>query len=250
MRIIPVIDLLDGRVVHAVKGERQSYLPVRSVLCESHDPVTIAGVFRDKLGLREIYIADLDAIQSAGRIDHQQTIEILARRERMQIMLDAGVYDIEKARTWLGFGVHKIIIGSETLREWDAVHRIPSAIDPDRLAFSLDLRSGSILSQCPALAALEPLEALNHLHAAGWPEVILLDLERVGSEAGADGILASGARSAFPELRLLVGGGVSNPEQLAALKASGIAGVLIATAFHHGTIREDQISNFLTHSNP
>jgi phosphoribosylformimino-5-aminoimidazole carboxamide ribotide isomerase len=246
MRIIPVIDLLDGCVVHAVKGERQYYQPVKSVLCNSHDPIAIAGAFRDQLGLHEIYIADLDAIQNAGHSSHKKAIEILARREGIHIILDAGVSNIDDARAWLDLGIRKIIIGSETLREWDALHNLQAAIAPDRLIFSLDLRGGTILSQCPLLAALKPMEALKRLCSSGWLEILLLDLKRVGSEAGADDILATGAHSAFPELSLLTGGGISNPEQLAELGAKGIAGVLVATAFHRGTIRAEHISNLLS----
>jgi phosphoribosylformimino-5-aminoimidazole carboxamide ribotide isomerase len=245
MRIIPVIDLLDGRVVHAVKGERQNYQPVKSVLCDSHDPIAIARAFRDRLGLHEVYIADLDAIQSVGRISHKETIAFLTRNERIPIILDAGTSDIESAREWLDLGVRKIIIGSETLREWDALHKIPTVIAPDRLVFSLDLRAGKILSQCPALSTMEPMEALKHLHSAGWSEIILLDLKRVGSEAGADDILAADAHCAFPDLRLLIGGGIANPEQLVEFEAYGIAGVLAATALHRGMIRVEHISKLL-----
>jgi uncharacterized protein related to proFAR isomerase len=89
---------------------------------------------------------------------------------------------------------------------------------------------------------MEPMEALKHLHSAGWPEIVLLELKRVGSEAGADDILSTRAHSAFPELRLLIGGGISNPKQLLEFEAKGIAGVLAATAFHRGIIRAEHIS--------
>jgi phosphoribosylformimino-5-aminoimidazole carboxamide ribotide isomerase len=236
MRIIPVIDLLGGQVVHAVKGERQHYLPVKSVLCSTPDPIAIARAFRDRLGLNEIYIADLDALQSAGNSTHRETIAILAQKEHINILLDAGVSDIESARAWLDLGIHKIIIGSETMNAWDALKDIPAAISPDRLIFSLDLRAGKILSRYPALAAMAPMEALRNLHSAGWPEIILLDLNRVGSESGIDHPFLAGARTAFPDLSLLIGGGISSTEELAGLKARGIAGVLLATALHRGTI--------------
>jgi phosphoribosylformimino-5-aminoimidazole carboxamide ribotide isomerase len=245
MRIIPVIDLLDGRVVHAIKGERQNYRPVKSVLCDSADPIAIAQAFRNQLGLHEIYIADLDAIQGAGRNNHKETIALLARQERMDILLDAGVCDIEQALAWLNLGVRKIIIGSETLCERDSLYKIPTAIAPDRLVFSLDLHAGKILSQCSALSAMKPMEALKHLHSAGWSEVILLDLNRVGSETGVDSRFAAGAQSASPDLQLLIGGGISNPEQLIELQAKGFAGVLVATAFHRGIIGAMHISKFL-----
>jgi phosphoribosylformimino-5-aminoimidazole carboxamide ribotide isomerase len=236
MRIIPVIDLLGGQVVHAVKGERQHYLPVKSVLCSTPDPIAIARAFRDRLGLNEIYIADLDALQSDGNSNHRDTIAFLAQKERLNILLDAGVWDIESARAWLDLGIHKIIIGSETMNAWDVLKDIPAAISPDRLVFSLDLRAGKILSRCPALAAMAPIEALRNLHTAGWSEIILLDLNRVGSESGIDHPFLAGVRTAFPDLRLLIGGGISNPKEVADLKARGIAGVLLATALHRGTI--------------
>ena len=71
MRLIPVMDLLDGRVVQAIKGEREQYKPVKSVLCDTSEPVDVARAFRDQLGLSEIYIADLDAIM--GRGSHRET---------------------------------------------------------------------------------------------------------------------------------------------------------------------------------
>jgi phosphoribosylformimino-5-aminoimidazole carboxamide ribotide isomerase len=245
MRIIPVIDLLDGLVVHAIKGHRQYYQPVKSALCDSQDPAAIARAFRDRLKLSEIYIADLNAIQSAGRSNHKNVIENLVRRERLRIILDAGVSDIENARAWLDLGIHKIVIASETLREWNVLHSFPAAIAGDRLVFSLDLRAGIILSQCPALAAMKPMEALNHLDSSGWQQIILLDLNRVGSEEGADDILATGALSAFPEMQFMVGGGISNPDQLNELHAKGVSGVLIATAFHRGMIRAEHFSSLL-----
>jgi len=242
MRIIPVIDLLGGQVVHAVEGERKRYQPVKSVLCGTPDPVSVARAFRDQMGLNEVYVADLDSIQSAGRSHHREAIVILAQREQMSLILDAGVSEIPAARSWLELGVAKIVIGSETLDTWDAIQKIPTAISRSRLVFSLDLRAGKILSRCPVLEAMRPIEALKHLHAAGWPEVILLDLKRVGSEAGVDNSLADCARAAFPELSLLIGGGIANPEELLDLKAKGFAGVLVATALHRGTIGTEHIS--------
>jgi len=242
MRIIPVIDLLGGQAVHAVKGERKNYRPIKSVLCDKPDPVAIAVAFRDKLGLKEIYIADLDAIQSNGGDIHRKTIETLAGREKIDILLDAAVSDVESARSWLNLGVHKIVIGSETLDEWDAIESFPAKIAADRLAFSLDMRAGRILSRCPALAALSAMEALERLHATGWRELILLDLQRVGSETGADAPLAARVRKAFPDLALLIGGGIANPEELADLRDQGIAGALIATALHRGNIGLEHLS--------
>jgi phosphoribosylformimino-5-aminoimidazole carboxamide ribotide isomerase len=61
VKIIPVIDVLGGRVVHAVRGRRKEYQPLKSTLCASTDPVDVAAALK-ALGFGELYVADLDAI--------------------------------------------------------------------------------------------------------------------------------------------------------------------------------------------
>ncbi|HWQ82955.1 MAG TPA: HisA/HisF-related TIM barrel protein, partial [Anaerolineales bacterium] len=186
MRIIPVLDLLGGQVVHARRGERQNYQPVESVLCDSAEPRHVARAFRERLGLNEHYIADLDAIQSTARnggeiaVAHQGIISALAKDENFCILLDAGAGETSHAQALLELGVSQVVIGAETLPRWEVLQELPTRLPPERLAFSLDMRGGKILSRCPEMAALEPLEALEQIQGAGWREVILLDLERVG----------------------------------------------------------------------
>jgi phosphoribosylformimino-5-aminoimidazole carboxamide ribotide isomerase len=246
MRLIPVIDLLNGQAVHAIKGEREKYKPVKSVLCDTPDPVCVARAFRDRLGLNEIYIADLNAIQDSRRTRHRDLIANLAHDERINIILDAGISNAEEAHSWLRLGIRNVVIGAETLRTMHALQEIPAGIDRNRLVFSLDMRAGKILSSCPELAAMSPIDALGNLQSAGWQEVILLDLNRIGSRKGIDRTLVIEARASFPRLKLLAGGGIANAEQLLDLQSLGIAGVLVATAFHRGIITARHIKTSKT----
>lgn len=239
-----MIDLLNNQAVHAVKGERKYYKPVVSVLCNSSNPLEIARGVRDRLGLNEIYIADLDAIQDSIQTNHRGLIECLASREKIRVLLDAGISNAGDARSWLNTGIYKVIIGAETLGNLDALKEIPSCVDPARLIFSLDCRNGKILSECPGLAVLSPIKALEYLHSSGWREVIILDLARVGSGQGTDHSLITEAQASFPELTLLVGGGITGPEELNRLQSLGIRGALVATALHDGTIGAQHIPAF------
>jgi phosphoribosylformimino-5-aminoimidazole carboxamide ribotide isomerase len=243
MRLIPVIDLLDGQVVHAIKGERKHYRPVQSILCDASDPISIARAFRDRLGLNEIYIADLSALLSSGQNNHREIIATLAEKEGINILLDAGTSNAEEALAWLKLGVRKVIVGSETLRTEASLEEMPTSLDPDRLIFSLDFRAGKIMSQCTALTLMPPLEVLALLHSSAWKEVILLDLRRVGSGEGADRSIAAKVRSNLPDLKLLIGGGIANSEELFELESMGISGVLAATALHQGIITAEHISS-------
>jgi phosphoribosylformimino-5-aminoimidazole carboxamide ribotide isomerase len=243
MRLIPVIDLLDGRAVHAIKGMRNQYRPVQSMLCDTSDPLGLAAAFRDQLDLHEIYIADLNAIQGLSRAPHNSLIENLCGMAGVRIILDAGTFNFEDAKAWLDLGVSKIVIGSETLNALEDLQDVTARIEPHRLVFSLDLKSGEIRSRCRALANMTPIEFLKQLQIGGWQEVILLDLQRVGSREGADLSLAAIARNTFPDLHLLIGGGITGPEELVELQALGIDGALLATALHNGTVNARHIAD-------
>ena len=202
----------------------------------------IARAFRDLLGFNEIYIADLNSIQGSRLSSHRKLISTLARDEKFDITLDAGISDHKTASEWLSLGVRKAVIGTETLEEFNTIKNLPSQIDRNRLSFSLDIRAGKTVSQCPELADVSPIEVLCHLQASCWTEAIILDLSRVGSEEGIDGSFVKEARARFPDINLLVGGGIANPEQLIELKRSGIAGALVATILHRGILTARHIS--------
>jgi phosphoribosylformimino-5-aminoimidazole carboxamide ribotide isomerase len=233
MRVVGVIDLKDGTAVHAVRGERERYRPVRSAIGgEDGDALSLARGFRAELGLDELYVADLDAIVGDG--ENGETIGALAREAR--VMVDAGVSEPARARALLELGAHRVIVGTETLTGPDALDRLLAELPDDALVLSVDLRDGLALSPDPQLAGLPALDAVARLHRAGLREAIVLDLARVGSGSGPDVALIGEIRAAFPDLELLAGGGVRDVEDLRALGAAGAAGALVATALHRGVI--------------
>ena len=197
-----------------MRGERERYRPIG-------DPLAIARKFR----LEELYVADLDAITGAG--DNDAVIRALAREAR--VMADAGVSEPERAQALLELGVHRVVVGTETLADADALDRLlPEAV------LSVDLRDGRTLAPDPRIAGLPAIDALALLHCAELREVIVLDLARVGSGAGPDVAAIAEIHAAFPELELLAGGGVRDAADLSALADAGAAGALVGTALHRG----------------
>jgi phosphoribosylformimino-5-aminoimidazole carboxamide ribotide isomerase len=233
MRVIPVIDLKDGTAVHAVRGERERYRPASSALAgDDGDPLAVARAFRSELGLDDLYVADLDAI--GGESDHGATLAALAGGAR--VMVDAGVSEPGRARELLDLGAHHVVVGTETLSDPDALDRLLAELPDGGVILSVDLREGRLLSPDERLAGLAALDAVARLHRSGLREAIVLDLARVGSDAGPDVALIAEIHDAFPDLELLAGGGVRDVEDLHALDAAGAAGALVATALHSGVI--------------
>ncbi len=228
--MVPVIDLKDATAVHAVRGEREHYRPVRSVVGGGDgDPLSLARAFRSELGLDELYVADLDAITGAG--SNEAVIGALALQAR--VMVDAGVSEPEGARALLALGAHRVVVGTETLTGPDALDAL---LPIGGVVLSVDLRDGRLLSRDPDLAGLPALEAMARLDRPGLREAIVLDLARVGSGAGLDIGLIAELHAAFPGLELLAGGGVRDAADLHALAEAGAAGALVATALHAGVI--------------
>jgi HisA/HisF family protein len=234
MRVVGVLDLLNGCAVHARAGAREHYEPVRALAgapIEAGDAHTIARFYRDTLGLAALYAADLDAIM--GRAPQDALASALAAAG--PLWLDAGVSSLDGARHALTLGIDRVIVGLETLESWTALHEICSGIGGERVAFSLDLRCGEPLTRGtgPSTSAAD---IASRAVEAGVQSMIVIDLARVGTGAGLDLDLVARVREAVPQAMLLAGGGVRGFEDLERLAGAGCDGVLVATALHDGQL--------------
>lgn len=90
MQVIPVLDLLDGHAVRAMRGERSRYRPIQSSLCATSDPVEVARALVAATGSNVLYVADLGAILSLG--DHAEVLSAIctALGRDAFLWLDAG----------------------------------------------------------------------------------------------------------------------------------------------------------------
>jgi len=237
LKVIPVIDVLNGVAVHAVRGERKSYHPLKSVLCTSANPVDVASAFRSS-GFKELYLADLDAILG-GRANYALYRQINFEAG-LGLMIDAGVDDAEKAMGVLEAGASSVIIGTETLTDLDFVEKAVERFGGDRIIVSMDLREGRVISRSEAVMASEPLPLAKTFEEMGVAKIIILDLARVGSERGID----------FPmirqilgetELKILAGGGIRDLRELEEMRSMGVFGALLATILHQGKLKVDEL---------
>lgn len=155
MRVIPVIDILGGVVVHAKKGERGKYQPIKSILSASAEPVEIAKAFYREFCFEELYVADLDAI--LGKSIAVDQIRRICETTPMHLMVDAGVNTLQGAKKLREAGASKIIVASETLNSLPALSRIVAKMGCDRIISSLDLRDRKVVSRSPKMRMQSPV---------------------------------------------------------------------------------------------
>jgi phosphoribosylformimino-5-aminoimidazole carboxamide ribotide isomerase len=237
LKIIPVIDVLGGIVVHAVRGRRKEYQPLKSVLCASTDPVDAAAVL-EALGFSELYVADLDAI--TGGQPSFSLFKMIAEKTGLELMVDAGIANLKKAEELLKSHVSKVIIGTETLPNISLVAEAIELFGNEKIMVSLDFMGDRVLSQFETGTLKPPLALLKKFQTVGVSEIIVLDLARVGSGEGVNTAFLKEALRSI-EVNVLVGGGVRSIKDLEELKELGVFGVLVATALHSGKISREEL---------
>src|SRR5438105_11164971 len=129
VRIVGVIDLLGGRAVHARAGRRETYQPVDAVIggtpIRGGDALGLARAYVDRLGIEELYAADLDAL--AGGAVQDTLVEAIVALG-VPLLLDAAVASVAAARHARGLGADRVVVALETLDDYESLHSVCAAI--------------------------------------------------------------------------------------------------------------------------
>ena len=212
--IIPSIDLAGGRVVQLVGGREQA-LDAGEAL-PWLERFRLAG---------EVAVVDLDAAMGVG--DQRDVIAELCRHGACRV--GGGIRDYERARFWLDAGATRIVIG--TAAEPDLLRRLPR----DRVIVALDARDGEVVVEgwrtgtgrdVPGrMAELRDL-------CGGF---LVTFVEREGRLGGTDLVRAQALVHQAGSARLTIAGGVTVPEEIAALDRLG-ADAQVGMALYTGRL--------------
>jgi phosphoribosylformimino-5-aminoimidazole carboxamide ribotide isomerase len=228
--LIPVIDLKNGVVVHARAGERSSYRPIRSTLCDSHDPAEVIGALLRLHPFKSIYAADLDRIAGTGNNDAALD-SIRTRHPDIELWVDAGIGTRAVLREWGAKGLGLPVVGSESLESFAEWRKIREDAD---VVLSLDFKGARFLG--PA-----PLSRLGNT----WPSrVLVMDLIHVGTGRGPNFPRIAEIRHRAVASQVFAAGGVRGVLDLKCLAAIGATGALVASALHDGRLGRSQLARF------
>jgi len=230
MKLIPVIDLMQGQVARAVRGNRQAYQPIVSRLCASSDPVTVAKILCEHCATRQLYVADLDAL--LGRPAQVVILRSLLQSiPGLEVWLDAGFTSAGATQTLctgLGAAWQQVVavFGSESLASRAELERCFAGAgaqgNASESVLSLDRRDGQRLDAAGCWDA-----------PALWPKrVIVMTLERVGSDAGPDLDTLGEVRLKSPGTFIVGAGGIRNESDLVRARDAGAGAWLVASALH------------------
>ena len=132
MKIIPAIDILDGKCVRLYKGD------FNKVTTYSEDPVEQVKRFMDE-GFTYIHIIDLDAALS-GECKNLKLIETIAKINRLKIQIGGGIRSIERIKDLFLTGVDRLIVGTAAITDEDFRNNIYQQVDHLKIIFGLDFK--------------------------------------------------------------------------------------------------------------
>lgn len=233
-RLIPVIDVMHGQVVHAAGGVRSAYRPLTSKITTSTHPLIVARALIETTEAREIYVADLDAIE--GRTQISAAVVELVQASPVPVWLDGGFGD---GREVAGYDLPHLrpVVGFETCLPPQSWNRASTTSRP---GFSIDMRDDQLIGDWRGWSLKNNFDAPGLARKAielGCCRLIILDLSRVGSGkgCGTDDVLKA-IRANHPHIELIAGGGVNDWQDIERLSACGVDAVLAATAIHQGRL--------------
>jgi phosphoribosylformimino-5-aminoimidazole carboxamide ribotide isomerase len=231
LQIIPVIDIREGRVVHARGGERHAYPPLSSILTSSQDVIQVVADILNFYPFPRLYIADLDAIET-GQAQTELYQRLSHQFPQVTFWLDRGVHDTSQLEVFEGLSNIFPVLGSETL---DDLSLLKNKDWQQRVILSLDKRKQQFMGQ-PELLSNSEL----------WPKhVIVMSLNHVGSNNGPALEWFQQLQSRKADVNWFIAGGIRNQQDLEQVEQFGGAGVLVASALHTGQISEQIISRFM-----
>lgn len=229
MKIIPAIDLIEGKCVRLEKGDYSK----KKVYNE--DPLEVALQF-EAHGLQYLHLVDLDGAK-AGRIINWKVLEKLAGHTSLHIDFGGGVKTDDDVRIAFECGARQINVGSTAVKDRPALLRWLELWGPERIILSADVRDGNIAIhgwQTPTDIALT--DFIRSYHQQGISTVTCTDIARDGMLSGPSLELYQSIMEAIPDIQLIASGGVSSMHDLQQLEELQLYGAIIGKAIYEGKI--------------
>ena len=225
-RIIPCLDVSEGRVVKGVHFES---------LRDAGDPVEQAARY-DAEGADELVFLDISASHEARRT----TLDMVARVADtifIPFTVGGGIRSVEDAGRALRAGADKVAVNTAAVRDPSLVSRLAESFGTQCVVAAVDARRrpdggwGVVITGGREPTALDAIEWVAGLERLGAGEILLTSMDRDGTRSGYDLDLVAAASGAV-RIPVIASGGAGGLAHLAEALDAGAHGVLAASIFH------------------
>jgi phosphoribosylformimino-5-aminoimidazole carboxamide ribotide isomerase len=229
MRIIPAIDLIEGKCVRLSQGD----FGRKAVYNES--PLEVAKTF-EGAGLRFLHLVDLDGAK-AGRFLNWRVLEAICTQTGLQVDTGGGIRSEEDLRIVFSSGAAQANVGSAAVSRREDFLGWLAAWGAERILLSADAREGKVaIHGWQESSGRELADFLAEYAEAGVRYAVCTDISRDGMMAGPAADLYARIRQELPALRLVASGGISSLDDLDDLAQLGLDGAIVGKALYEGAL--------------
>ena len=239
-RIIPCLDVRDGRVVKGV-----NFVNIR----DAGDPVELARFYSDQ-GADEIVFLDITAT-SDGRATVADVVERTAAQVFVPLTVGGGIRTLEDFRQLLRAGADKISVNSAAVKDPGLISRAAERFGSQCVVLAIDARrrpEGSyevVVAGGRTPTGLDAVEWARRGEALGAGEILLTSMDADGTKAGFDLEMTRAVTQAV-SIPVIASGGCGSLEHFAQVFAeTDCDAALAASLFHFGELTVPQVKEYL-----
>jgi phosphoribosylformimino-5-aminoimidazole carboxamide ribotide isomerase len=229
MKIIPAIDLMDGKCVRLTKGDfstKKEY---------SSDPLDMAMRFADA-GLSYLHLVDLDGART-GQLVNYKTLEKIASKTMLEIDFGGGIKTDESIRIAFESGAKKVTLGSIAVNNREKVAEWLEIYGSEKLILGAEVKGEKIaISGWTETGDEYVFDFVREYLEKGLKTVISTDVEKDGMLEGPSFELYKKLLGEIENLNLIASGGIRDMDDLEKLKTMGMHGAIIGKAIYEGRI--------------
>ena len=236
MKIIPAIDIIDGKCVRLSKGDYDT----KKIYHEN--PLEIAKQYETH-GIQYLHLVDLDGAK-AKTIKNLKTLEMLASQTNLIIDFGGGIKTRESLESAFNAGANQITIGSIAVENPQLCEEWVNEFGSEKLILGADCLDRKIkTSGWLTDSDLDVLEFIQSYESKGIREVICTDISKDGMLEGPSFELYKEILK-HSEIALIASGGISSLQDLEDLRQLGCSGAIIGKAIYEGKISLQELQNF------
>lgn len=239
MRIIPAIDIIDGKCVRLSKGDYTT----KKIYNEN--PLEVAKEFEDS-GITYLHLVDLDGAK-ASQIINYKVLEQIASKTNLKIDFGGGLKSDNDLRIAFESGANQITGGSIAVKNSSLFKQWLKNYGCDKIILGADAHNGKIaISGWLEESDQEVVSFIKAYQKEGVEYVISTDIAKDGMLEGPSfELYASILKESSSDLKLIASGGISTFDELPQLAELGCEGVIIGKAIYENRISLKQLENFI-----
>lgn len=237
MKIIPAIDVIDGKCVRLSQGD----YTLKTVYHEN--PLEVAKQF-EAAGLTNLHLVDLDGAKASHIVNHAVLKNITAHT-KLKVDFGGGIKSDDDINLAFDCGASQITAGSIAVKSRETVLRWLETYGTERIILGADVKNESIaISGWQESGSVNLFDFLKDYVQQGIQYVICTDISKDGMLQGSSITLYRKLLQHFPHIKLIASGGVTDGTELKLLNEEGLHGAIIGKAIYEGKISLTELSKF------